>query len=719
MARQKCRRGWGCERLEQRNLYSGGPAQPDAIAYGADGSTHVAYFDAAAQELNYAIRGADGRWATPLVVDGSGPGVGLDPSLALDPSGEAGVVYRDPRAGTINYAHQDGAGWRTSVVASGNAVDAHITFERSGRPLVSFYQPAARSIELAELNGGRWHVRKIAKVGPADAGDSGLAVDSADGTIAMVFQTASGLVKYATLWSANGSGFDGKLQVSPVERLAQNGADPAVAFEPSGLPALSYYDLANGQLRLVRDVDGRWQSTTVAASTGHAGAPQLRFDVAGAPQIIFSDTNADLSIATLSGGNFQVAALSLIPASSPAPSNDAPVVKSPPPPAPTPPQPPPAVTDLEAAAVASSEIDLSWSDPSGGVDGFTVQRGSRGAASVTIATLPAGATHYADADLSANTEYTYRLGTIVADGQIAYSDSVDAMTLAPPVPVPPVAPDPVTPAPDALVPVYLDTGVSATNRPGTQLLGYWMAGGSSPDWRALGGKELARSYEIGNQTSVPPQATLDAWADHVAVDGDNVPAVYDMEWGAQMQPGQIAAQVAILQASKTRHPDQKIGLITTIDLTDSRAAALDDLIDFAVVGPYLCTYSGGAGSSDPTYNLTHTSTAQFLQNYQLVLDQQLTGAAKAMPGKPIYAYVPEMFNDSLTPMPADLLQQIFGLLLSDYRQGKIDAIVAYAGFNGTTGPQGTQVWDPGIGGTYINLLNQVSADPINGWQTPA
>ena len=36
------------------------------------------------------------------------------------------------------------------------------------------------------------------------------------------------------------------------------------------------------------------------------------------------------------------------------------------------------------------------------------------------------------------------------------------------------------------------------------------------------------------------------------------------------------------------------------------------------------------------------------------------------------------------------------------------------GFNGTTGPQGTQVWDPAVGGTYITLLNQVAANPVTG-----
>jgi hypothetical protein len=704
MARQKCRGVCGFEHLERRQLYSAGPGEPAGIAYGADGLAHVAFYDDAAQQLKYSTATPGGGGSTAAVIASVGPGAVLDPAVALDPSGRAGIVYTDAADGTIGYAHQAANGWETSVVASGGATDAHIAFQPNGQPLVSFYQPSARAIELAELDGGHWRVRRIARVGRAEAGGNGLAVDPADGTIDIVFQQASGLVKFATLSAGNGAAFDGNLQISLVERLAHDGADPTVAFEPSGLPALSYYDVANGQLRLVRDVDGRWQSTTVTPSTGHAGNPQLRFDAgAGAPRVVFSNADGNLSVATNAGEGFQITPLSLTVGPEAPTTNEPPTVTSS-----SAPAPPAPAADLRATAASSSEIDLSWTDSSGGLDAYIVQRGAGGTAPVPIATVAAGTSHYADTALSAAAQYTYRLGTIGADGQITYGSTLDAAT--------PAAPAPVTPAPDPLVPVYFDTGVNSTNRAGTQLLGYWLAGGSSPNWRALGANEMARSYEIGNQTSVPPQATVDAWADHVAADGDSVPAVYDMEWGEQMQPGQIAAQVAVLQASKTRHPDQRIGLITSIDLTDPRAAELDKLIDFAVVGPYQCTYSGGAGSADPVYNLAHTTTAQFLQNYQLVLDQQLAMAAKSTPGKPVYVYVPDVFTDSYTPLPPDLLRQVFGLLLDDYRQGKINAIVAYAGFNGTTGPQGTQVWDPAIGGTYITLLNQVSANPVTGWQ---
>ena len=643
----------GCERLEPRQFFSADPvlAQASSLAYGPDGTPHIAYCDAADHDLKYITRGPDGKWSAPIIVDASSRDVGEQPVLAFDPSGGPGIAYLDAAAGQLKYAHLSGGTWAISVIDPHNA-DPHpaLAFDAAGEPIVSFYRPTSGALELAELNGSQWKVRQLARVGTADHAGTALAVNPADGTLGVVYQAVNGTMQYlAQLPNADGNvgpAVNARFRRYAVERLGQGAADPALTFDPSGLPALAYYDLANGQLRLTRDIDGFWQPQSIVASTGHAAAPQITF-VAGSqsPRIVFTNATGSRFVATVSGDNVQVMG-------QPRPDDPSVTVTTAPPP-----------PDVPSSPPGSPVPPDSTQGPTGSNDPIS-------APAPTPAPAPAPT----------------------------------------PTPAPPPAPAPADE--NRIVPVYFDAAVSATDAPGTQYLGYWLGGGGSPNWRALGINEIARSYEIPPLTSDPSQDQLNAWADHLAVDGENVPGVYDLEWGQEMQPGQIAAQIAIVQASKTRHPNQPVSIITNIDLSDPRASELAKLLDFGVAGPYLCTYSaalnGGAGTADPVYNLAHTTDAQYMGNYQSWLDAQLATINQALPGKPTYVYLPDMWNDCFTPIRSSLLQQMCNLLLDYYKQGKIAAVVAYAGYNT---PTGFGTWDPAVGGIYMDDLNAIAAGP--------
>ena len=657
MTRQNRNGTCGCERLEPRQFFSADltGAQAMSLAYGSDGTPHVAYYDAAEHDLKYITRGPDGKWAAPIIVDASSADAGEEPVLALDPAGGPGIAYLDA-GGSLKYAHLTGGAWTIAVIDPHNAgPHPSLTFDAAGEPIVSFYRPSSGALELAELHDSQWKLRQVAKVGGADHAGSALAVNPADGTVGIAYQSVNGTMQYLAQVPAPdghvGLAVTARFHRYAVERLGQGAADPALTFDPSGLPALAYYDLANGQLRLTRDVDGFWQPASITASTGHSGAPQVTFSSGSdVPQVVFSAAAGSRFVATVTGNGVQVT----------------------------------------GAPPVNSSINLSPSP--------------------TVVTAPAAP---APTNTPAPTVTTPDQTGVPAEGANVNGTTVPAAPSAPtPVPSPaaPAAPTP-TPAPadpNRIVPVYFDAGVSATDRAGQQFLGYWLGGGGSPDWRAMGINELARSYEIPPLTGVPSQDQLNAWADHLSVDGENVPGVYDLEWGQEMQPGQIAAQVAIVQASKIRHPNQPIGVAGNIDLTDPRASALAKLLDFGVAGPYLCTYSGGAGTADPVYNLAHTTDAQYMANYQSLLDQQLAQIKQALPGKPAYVYLPDMWNDSFTPIRSSLLQQMCNLLLDYYKQGKIAAIIAYAGYNT---PTGFGVWDPTVGGTYMDDLNAIAAGP--------
>src|SRR5688572_9801119 len=71
---------------------------------------------------------------------------------------------------------------------------------------------------------------------------------------------------------------------------------------------------------------------------------------------------------------------------------------------------PAAPANLSAAAVSSSQINLTWQDASSNESGFKIERApTAGGAWVQIATVGANVTTYANANLTASTTYYYRV----------------------------------------------------------------------------------------------------------------------------------------------------------------------------------------------------------------------------------------------------------------------------------------------------------------------
>ncbi|TLY01990.1 MAG: fibronectin type III domain-containing protein, partial [Thaumarchaeota archaeon] len=145
--------------------------------------------------------------------------------------------------------------------------------------------------------------------------------------------------------------------------------------------------------------------------------------------------------------------------------------------------PPP--TNLTATAVSSSEIDLSWTAPTGVglvVSGYEIERSTNGGLtwSVLVASTGSTATTYSDTGLAHTTTFTYRVHTVTAIGTSFPSDTASATTFA-------VAPSP-------------PTGLVATAVSSSQIGLTWTAptdnGGS-----AITGYKIERSTDGGTTWS--------------------------------------------------------------------------------------------------------------------------------------------------------------------------------------------------------------------------
>src|SRR3989454_637216 len=141
--------------------------------------------------------------------------------------------------------------------------------------------------------------------------------------------------------------------------------------------------------------------------------------------------------------------------------------------------PPP--TNLTATAVSSSEIDLSWTAPTGVglvVSGYEIERSTNGGLtwSVLVASTGSTATTCSDTGLAHTTTFTYRVSAINSVGTGSPSTTASAATLA-------VAPSP-------------PTGLAASASSSSQISLSWTAptdnGGS-----AITGYKIERSTDGG------------------------------------------------------------------------------------------------------------------------------------------------------------------------------------------------------------------------------
>ncbi len=96
--------------------------------------------------------------------------------------------------------------------------------------------------------------------------------------------------------------------------------------------------------------------------------------------------------------------------------------------------PPAAPTNLAAAAVSSSQINLTWTDSDNTEQGFKIERctGAGCGDFAQIATVGANVTSYANTGLTASTSYSYRVRAYNASGDSGYSNTATAVTQAAP-----------------------------------------------------------------------------------------------------------------------------------------------------------------------------------------------------------------------------------------------------------------------------------------------
>ncbi|MDD5223629.1 MAG: fibronectin type III domain-containing protein [bacterium] len=91
--------------------------------------------------------------------------------------------------------------------------------------------------------------------------------------------------------------------------------------------------------------------------------------------------------------------------------------------------PPDFPTDLQASAISSSRIDLSWTDNADNEEGFKIERMVSGGAYALVTSLAADTLSYSDTGLNPATTYSYRVSAFNSVGDSEYSNEATATTL--------------------------------------------------------------------------------------------------------------------------------------------------------------------------------------------------------------------------------------------------------------------------------------------------
>jgi fibronectin type 3 domain-containing protein len=88
-------------------------------------------------------------------------------------------------------------------------------------------------------------------------------------------------------------------------------------------------------------------------------------------------------------------------------------------------------SNLTASAAGATQIDLTWTDNSGGQAQFVVERQVAGGAFAELTVLPVGTTSFSDVGLLPATTYTYMVFATNSGGDSAESNAAGAVTAAP------------------------------------------------------------------------------------------------------------------------------------------------------------------------------------------------------------------------------------------------------------------------------------------------
>jgi hypothetical protein len=241
--------------------------------------------------------------ASPQRPDTAGD-VGLASSLELDAVGNPVISYLDVANGDLKLAHCDDpdcVGLDDESIQSLDTVgivglDSSLALDAAGNPVISYRDSTNGDLKLVHCNDPNCVGNDESIQRPDSAGNVGrhgsLKLDSAGNPVISYFDSTNFDLKLLHCNDPNCAGDDDSIQ-SP-DMAGDVGRYASLALDAAGNPVISYYDLTNGDLKLVHCNDSNCagnDETIKSPDTGGnvGGYSTLALDEAGKPVISYFD----------------------------------------------------------------------------------------------------------------------------------------------------------------------------------------------------------------------------------------------------------------------------------------------------------------------------------------------------------------------------------------------------------------------------------------------
>jgi hypothetical protein len=252
------------------------------VAAASDGTLYVSYYDETNGDLRFVERSSDGKWGTPITLDGANTDTGMFTSIALDPAGLPGIAYFQ-RAGSDTSSACAGDPSAPKALVTGvkfaKATVPHPTsisdwkvdmVDCAGRPPPPCFGCATAGAKVCTLS---------SKGTQCATPDTGCTPACATGEVCV----NNGARKCEKKGSPN------ELADIPAGR----GLFPSLAFKGT-TAVIAWYDRTNGNL-VVSQKAGGWTSATLDGTdgtndTGDVGLfPSLAIDKSGKYSLAYHD----------------------------------------------------------------------------------------------------------------------------------------------------------------------------------------------------------------------------------------------------------------------------------------------------------------------------------------------------------------------------------------------------------------------------------------------
>jgi hypothetical protein len=230
-----------------------------AIAIGTDGLPVVSYYDNTNRDLKVAkcVNAACTGSATITIVDSVGF-VGLYTSIAIGSDGLPAVSYYDGTNGSLKVAKCanaacTGSATITTVDIGGDVGQyTSIAIGTDGLPVVSYYDFSNGRLKVAKcVNAACTGSATITTVD--SGGNTGISPSIAIGTdglpVVSYYDQTNGDLKVARCVNA---ACTGSATITTVDGAGDVGLFTAVKIGTDGLPVMSYYDVTNGDLKVLK-----------------------------------------------------------------------------------------------------------------------------------------------------------------------------------------------------------------------------------------------------------------------------------------------------------------------------------------------------------------------------------------------------------------------------------------------------------------------------------